>query len=231
MVVVNLIDLLRKSSVVGKLIPTLDIELDHNLRDCSTVLDLGCGPNSPVGALKYLTTRVGVEPFGPYVELARSRGTHDQFHQKLITELDFEPASFDAVIMIDVIEHMTEEDGLNALQLAEKWARKKVIINSPNGFIAQKSLDGNPLQEHKSGWSYSRMKELGYHSRGLAGPKWLRQEVEAETMGDDLMTSIRFRPRFFWFVIATLLQPIVYRIPQFAFSLMSVKSLSRTDNS
>jgi SAM-dependent methyltransferase len=230
-VVVNLIDLLRKSSVVGKLIPTLDIELDHNLRDCSTVLDLGCGPNSPVGALKYLTTRVGVEPFGPYVELARSRGTHDQFHQKLITELDFEPASFDAVIMIDVIEHMTEEDGLNALQLAEKWARKKVIINSPNGFIAQKSLDGNPLQEHKSGWSYSRMKELGYHSRGLAGPKWLRQEVEAETMGDDLMTSIRFRPRFFWFVIATLLQPIVYRIPQFAFSLMSVKSLSRTDNS
>ena len=231
MVVVNLIDLLRKSSVVGKLIPTLDTELDHNLRDCSTVLDLGCGPNSPVGALKYLTTRVGVEPFGPYVELARSRGTHDQFHQKLITELDFEPASFDAVIMIDVIEHMTEEDGLNALQLAEKWARKKVIINSPNGFIAQKSLDGNPLQEHKSGWSYSRMKELGYHSRGLAGPKWLRQEVEAETMGDDLMTSIRFRPRFFWFVIATLLQPIVYRIPQFAFSLMSVKSLSRTDNS
>ena len=231
MVVVNLIDLLRKSSVVGKLIPTLDIELDHNLRDCSTVLDLGCGPNSPVGALKYLTTRVGVEPFGPYVELARSRGTHDQFHQKLITELDFEPASFDAVIMIDVIEHMTEEDGLNALQLAEKWARKKVIINSPNGFIAQKSLDGNPLQEHKSGWSYSRMKELGYHSRGLAGPKWLRQEVEAETMGNDLMTSIRFRPRFFWFVIATLLQPIVYRIPQFAFSLMSVKSLSGTDNS
>lgn len=231
MVVVNLIDLLRKSSVVGKLIPTLDTELDHNLRDCSTVLDLGCGPNSPVGALKYLTTRVGVEPFGPYVELARSRGTHDQFHQKLITELDFEPASFDAVIMIDVIEHMTEEDGLNALQLAEKWARKKVIINSPNGFIAQKSLDGNPLQEHKSGWSYSRMKELGYHSRGLAGPKWLRQEVEAETMGDDLMTSIRFRPRFFWFVIATLLQPIVYRIPQFAFSLMSVKSLSGTDNS
>jgi SAM-dependent methyltransferase len=230
-VVVNLIDLLRKSSVVGKLIPTLDIELDHNLRDCSTVLDLGCGPNSPVGALKYLTTRVGVEPFGPYVELARSRGTHDQFHQKLITELDFEPASFDAVIMIDVIEHMTEEDGLNALQLAEKWARKKVIINSPNGFIAQKSLDGNPLQEHKSGWSYSRMKELGYHSRGLAGPKWLRQEVEAETMGNDLMTSIRFRPRFFWFVIATLLQPIVYRIPQFAFSLMSVKSLSGTDNS
>jgi SAM-dependent methyltransferase len=230
-VVVNLIDLLRKSSVVGKLIPTLDTELDHNLRDCSTVLDLGCGPNSPVGALKYLTTRVGVEPFGPYVELARSRGTHDQFHQKLITELDFEPASFDAVIMIDVIEHMTEEDGLNALQLAEKWARKKVIINSPNGFIAQKSLDGNPLQEHKSGWSYSRMKELGYHSRGLAGPKWLRQEVEAETMGDDLMTSIRFRPRFFWFVIATLLQPIVYRIPQFAFSLMSVKSLSGTDNS
>ena len=231
MVAVSLIELLRKSSIIGKLIPTLDTELDRNLRDCSTVLDLGCGPNSPVGALNYLSSRVGVEPFGPYLELAKSRGTHDQFHQKLITDLDFEPNSFDAVIMIDVVEHMTEEDGLNALRLAEKWARKKVIINSPNGYIPQKSLDGNSLQEHKSGWSYSKMKELGYVSRGLAGPKWLRQEVEAETMGDDLMTSIRFRPRFFWFVIATLLQPIVYRIPQFAFSLMSVKSLSGTDNS
>jgi SAM-dependent methyltransferase len=213
------------------LIPTLDTELDHNLRDCSTVLDLGCGPNSPVGVLKYLTTRVGVEPFGPYLELAKSRATHDQFHQKLITELDFEPASFDAVIMIDVIEHMTEEDGLNALRLAEKWARKKVIINSPNGFIPQKSLDGNPLQEHKSGWSFSRMKELGYVSRGLAGPKWLRQEVEAETMGEDLLTSIRFRPRLLWFFVATIFQPIVFRFPKFAFSLMSVKLLSGAGNS
>jgi len=230
-VVVIFVDLLRKSSAIGRLIPTLDTELGRNLRSCRTVLDLGCGPKSPLGALNHLEKRVGVEPFGPYLELAKASSTHDEFYQKLITDLDFEPESFDAVIMIDVIEHMTEEDGLVAMKLAENWARKKVIINSPNGFIAQKSLDGNPLQEHKSGWTYSRMKELGYHSRGLSGPKWLRQEVEAETMGDDLMTSIRFRPRFFWFVIATLLQPIVYRIPQFAFSLMSVKSLSRTDNS
>ncbi len=231
MVVMNIINFLRKSQTVGKIIPTLDTELDRNLRDCSTVLDLGCGPNSPVGALKHLTTRVGVEPFGPYFELAKSRNTHDQFHQKLITELDFEPRSFDAVIMIDVIEHMTEEDGLNALRLAEKWARKKVIINSPNGYISQKSLDGNPLQEHKSGWSFSKMKELGYISRGLAGPKWLRQEVEAETMGDDLLTSIRFRPKIFWFIVATLFQPIVFHYPKFAFSLMSVKSLDGTVNS
>ena len=231
MVAVSLIDVLRKSSIVGKLIPTLDTELDRNLRDCSTVLDLGCGPSSPVGALKYLTTRVGVEPFGPYLELAKARGTHDEFHQKLITDLDFGVASFDAVIMIDVIEHMTEEDGLNALRLAEKWARKKVIINSPNGYIPQKSLDGNPLQEHKSGWTYSKMKELGYVSRGLAGPKWLRQEVEAETMGDDLLTSIRFRPKMFWFIVATIFQPIVFRYPKFAFSLMSVKSLGGTVNS
>ena len=218
----KLIDFLRKSQTVGKIIPTLDTELRRNLKNCSTVLDLGCGPNSPLGALTHLSKRVGVEPFGPYLQSARNLGTHDEFHQKLITELDFEECSFDAVIMIDVIEHMTEEDGLNALRLAEKWASKKVIINSPNGFIPQKSLDGNPLQEHKSGWSFDRMKELGYNSRGLAGPKWMRQEVASDTMGDDLLTSIRFRPKIVWFIIATLLQPIVYRFPRFAFSLMSV---------
>jgi len=226
-----IIERLRKSENLTALIPTLDSELSKGLSDCSSVLDLGCGPNSPLGALKFVAKRVGVEPFGPYLELARARGTHDEFHQKLITDLDFEPNSFDAVIMIDVIEHMTEEDGLVAMKLAEKWARKKVVINSPNGFIAQKSLDGNPLQEHKSGWSYARMKEFGYVSRGLAGPKWLRQEVEAETMGDDLLTSIRFRPKMFWFIVATIFQPIVFRYPKFAFSLMSVKSLGGTVNS
>ena len=116
MVVVNLIDFLRKSSVIGKLIPTLDTELGRNLRNCQSVLDLGCRPNSPLGALATVSRRVGVEPFGPYLDLAKARGTHDEFHQKLITELDFEPNSFDAVIMIDVIEHMTEEDGLVALK-------------------------------------------------------------------------------------------------------------------
>ena len=72
-----------------------------------------------------------------------------------------------------------------------------MIVSSPNGFIKQKAVDNNPLQEHLSDWDYKKMKEMGFGCYGLAGLKFLRQEVQNDTMGDDLMTSIRFKPRFF----------------------------------
>jgi len=218
---------LKQSSILTKFIPTLESELARNLQGCSTVLDLGCGPSSPVATIPGLSRKVGVEPFEPYLNRAISNKTHDEFVCALISDLSFGQSEFDAVLLIDVIEHMSKEEALDVLALAEKWARKRVIINSPNGFVPQSALDGNPLQEHLSGWSFKEMRERGFMSRGLAGPKVLRQEVDAQTMGTSLLASIRFRPRFFWFAIAVLFQPIVYRIPRFAFSLMSVKELSK----
>jgi len=226
-VVTRIIEALRNSRVISFYIPTLDRELSKNLVGCETVLDLGCGPKSPLAKVRGLRRKFGVEAFGPYIETARLAQTHDEFAHAMIFDIDFPADSFDAVIMIDVLEHMTEEDGLRVLQLAEKWAAKKVIVNSPNGFIPQMALDGNDLQRHLSGWSHERMKGLGFRSRGLAGPKWLRQEVQSDTMGDDLLSSIRWEPKLFWFSVATLFQPIVYRLPKFAFSLMSVKNVER----
>jgi hypothetical protein len=168
---------------------------------------------------------VGVEPFGPYFERATRSRTHTQLIQKRIQELEFEPNSFDAVVMIEVLEHLSEADALEMLRLAQRWARRKIIVTSPNGFVPQAAIDGNPLQEHLSGWSYSRMRSMGFVSRGLAGLKILRQEVHSNTMGDDLLVSIRWRPRAFWFVIATLSQIITYYCPQLAFGLFSVKAV------
>lgn len=222
---VRAIDRLRYSEWLTRIIPTLDTELARNLSGCSTVLDLGCGPNSPISRINNLSRTIGVEPFEPYFDVAIRNNTHSELLMCTIAELDFADGSFDAVILIDVIEHMDHVDGLLTLEKAERWARKKVIVNSPNGFVPQKSLDGNPLQEHKSGWSFNQMRQLGYRSVGLSGPKILRHEVESNTMSNDLLTSIRFRPRLFWFIVAAILQPLTYRIPRIAFSLMSVKLL------
>lgn len=222
---VSAIDRLRFSGWLTRIIPTLDTELARNLDGCSTVLDIGCGPSSPISRIGNFTKTVGVEPFEPYFDAATRNQTHSELIMCTIAELDFADRSFDAVILIDVIEHMDHSDGLLTLEKAERWARKKVIVNSPNGFVPQKSLDGNPLQEHRSGWSFEQMRQLGYRSVGLSGPKILRHEVESSTMGNDLLTSIRFRPRLFWFIVAAILQPLTYRIPRVAFSLMSVKML------
>lgn len=211
------------NKIISKVLHTLVYNLQKELQDCKTVLDLGCGLSSPLQFCKNIKYSLGVEAFEPYLLESQKKKIHTQYSNQKIEELNFAENSFDAVIMIEVLEHLPENIGTEIVKKAEKWAKKKVIISSPNGFINQKEVDRNPLQKHLSGWDLSRMKKLGFESRGLAGWKFLRQEVENDTMGDDLTTSIRFRPKLFWFLIATLSQTMTYFFPRLAFELFSVK--------
>lgn len=219
-----MISTLYHNKLIARLFHTIVSELQTELKDCELVLDLGCGPSSPLQYCKNIKRSVGVEAFRPYLEESQKRKIHSEYLEKKIEDLDFPENSFDAVIMIEVLEHLPEKVGREILQRAEKWARKKVIISSPNGFIPQKAVDNNELQKHLSGWDNKKMKKLGFKTRGLAGLKILRQEVENDSMKDDLTTSIRFRPKIFWFIIASLSQILIYYVPERAFELFSVKN-------
>lgn len=227
----NLIKNLYHSPLLGRFFHTLNYCLQKELKDCESVLDLGCGPSSPIQYCKNIKYSIGVEVFLPYLEVSKKQKIHTIYLNKNINDIDFPNDSFDAVVMIEILEHLSEEEGLIIVKKAEKWALKKVIITSPNGFIPQIGLDNNPFQRHVSGWNYKTMKKLGYRINGLAGLKFLRQEVQNNIMCDDLTTSIRFKPRFFWFVIATLSQIITYYLPKYAFELFSVKNKVILDNS
>lgn len=208
---------------IGRFFHTLVFCLQQELSDCESVLDLGCGPSSPLQYCSNIRYSVGVEPFKPYLKRAKESNTHSRFICKKIENLDFSAKSFDAVIMIEVLEHLPEKAANNILFKAEKWAKKKVIVSSPNGFLSQKAIDGNQMQKHLSGWNFEKMKKLGFKVKGLAGLKVLRTEVQNETMGDDLTTSIKYKPKKVWFVIAGLSQILTFYFPFLAFELFSVK--------
>lgn len=214
------------SPVVGAIFHTTAFCLQRELADCETVLDLGCGPESPVSRCMNIKHSVGVEAFAPYFERAKANHTHNELLNEKIQNLKFEPNAFDAVVMIEVIEHLADADAEDVLRLAEMWARKKVIVTSPNGFVAQKAVDDNPLQAHLSGWDLDRMKSRGFRSKGLLGLKVLRQEVHGGTMAGDLLATMRFRPRVFWFFVSSLSQIVTYYVPRLAFGLFSVKTKS-----
>ncbi len=74
-----------------------------------------------------------------------------------------------------------------------------------------------------SGWDFKDMKSMGYTSVGLAGLKYLRTEVEVESMNNDLTASIKYKPKKLFFIIATLSQIFCYYFPKIAFLLFSVK--------
>jgi SAM-dependent methyltransferase len=219
----KLISKLYHNPVVSFVFPTVVHCLQRELSDCKTVLDLGCGPDSPIQFCKNVKYSVGVEIFDKYLKESKKKKIHNKYLKKNILDLDFEENSFDAVILIEVLEHLPPAIGRKIIKNAGKWAKKKLVITSPNGFVEQKAVDNNPWQKHLSGWDYKKMRSLGFKSRGLAGLRSLRQEVENDTMGDDLMSSIRLKPRVFWFFIASLSQSFVYWIPGLAFELFSVK--------
>ena len=220
----NLVSSIYHNKLFETIFPTHVYVLKQELKDWQSVLDLGCGPDSPLQYCTNVQHSVGVEAFQPYLEESKKKQIHSEYVSKKIRDLDFEENSFDAVIMLEVIEHLEEQEGLEVLKKLEKWARKKVIISTPNGFFPQKVVDNNPMQVHLSGWDIPKIKSLGFNRfKGLAGLKYLRAEIDHDTMGDDLFISIKYKPKFFWFIIATLSQILTYRLPNLAFGLFCVK--------
>lgn len=222
----SLIQKLYNNNILSKLFHTSVYCLKNELQDCESVLDLGCGPSSPLQYCTNINYSVGIETFVPYLEESKKKKIHTEYLCSNIEKLSFPNNSFDAVIMIEVLEHLPEKSGLELLAKSVRWAKKKVIVSSPNGFISQKEIDNNPFQRHLSGWDYQKMSHLGFKIYGLAGLKLLRQEVQNNTMGNDITTSIRFWPKPLWFIVAALSQIATYYIPWIAFELFSVKNIS-----
>lgn len=190
--------------------------LVKELRGCDSILDLGCGKDS---AVKFIDAsyKVGVDSFKPYIEESRKKKIHHKYIIKDITKLKIKPKSFDAVVALDVIEHLNKKDGLNLIKNMERWAREKIIIFTPNSFLRQEEYDENVLQVHRSGWTVKEFRKLGFKVYGISGLKILRKEK----------AELKFKPTWFWSVISHLSQKFTFYFPDIAFQLFAVKEIEK----
>jgi hypothetical protein len=188
--------------------------LRKELQNCTTVLDLGCSRNSPIQFCS-VPYSVGVELFEPYLEESKRKGIHNQYIKADIRKLSFKQNSFDAVLALDVLEHLSNEESYELIEKMEEWAKKKVIIFTPNGFVWQNGYDNNPLQIHKSGGSVSELKNIGFKVYGINGYKILR----------GYNAEIKFKPRLFWMIISDFTQKFTYLFSKYAFQLFCVKTI------
>jgi len=188
--------------------------LNRELKNCRTVIDLGCGSNSPIAGM-CITYSVGVDLSKICLLEAKSKGIYDECVWMDVRSLGFRFKSFDCAVALDVLEHVEKSEGFQMLEEIEKIAREKVIVQTPNGFVLQK--DGSPLQIHRSGWGVDDFLKRGYTVRGMAGLKILRGE----------RAQLRFKPKIFWAVISGITQFIVYRFSRFAYHLFSVRLPNR----
>ena len=192
--------------------------LEEAVGDVESLLDVGCGANSPLGRFKRRPQRtVGVDLHEPSLERSRAAGTHDEYRILDVMTIadEFGPDSFDAVVAFDLLEHLSAEDGRNLIAAMEQVARRRVVLLTPNGFVPQDEYDDNPLQAHRSGWTAEELKALGFEVRGLNGLRFLRGE----------QGTPRWRPARVWGRIAAASEPIAYTRPKAAFHLLASKSV------
>lgn len=192
--------------------------LRTHLNGYTSVLDVGCGSNSALQFVRLPMYKVGIDLYKKSVNVSKQKHIHDDYVIGDVRTLSkfFKRKSFDAVICIDVIEHLTTSEGLQLVKQMELIARRRVIFLTPNGFYHQHALEGNPHQVHKSGWRSALFRKMGYRVRGLRGLRILRDDH----------ASIKLRPWFFWGAITFISEILFYPFPELCFDIIATKTLS-----
>ena len=111
-------------------------------------------------------------------------------------------------------EHCPLKDDRDILlEKMEQWARKRIVITVPNGYVWQDDYDDNPFQEHRSGWSADDLRNLGFEVSGLLGWRRLR----------GYRGTVKYRPTFMWTRASAWSQRVAKHCPELAFWLLAVK--------
>ncbi|CAD6492193.1 MAG: Methyltransferase domain protein [Candidatus Argoarchaeum ethanivorans] len=134
------------------------------------ILELACGRGETMKILqsnKHKFYSVGADIFESDLKEAKRNKTHDEYVLCDVRKLPFKENSFDIVLCMELIEHFERENGMKLIEEMEKIAKKQVIITTPVGFLQQDPCDGNPHQEHKSGYYPFEFKKVGYNVSGF----------------------------------------------------------------
>jgi hypothetical protein len=189
--------------------------LGDALAQLESVADIGCGPASHVLAVNGPRLRILCDAYRANLTPNNDQGTFPLLGDA--RALPLKDKSVDGITLLQIIEHLPKEEGVALLCAAERVARKVVVVTTPNGFVEQGKIDGNPYQEHHSGWSIEELRNRGYKVFGYEGLKAVRKRGTSQ---------LRW-PRFIWMMLGRfgLSAPILKRYPALAFQLFAIKNL------
>jgi len=184
-------------------------------KNCESVLNIGCGHDFPLQA-RSIPFSVGVEIYGPSLKKSRELKIHTHYIYGDARSVNFKPGSVDTVTLIEVLEHLTKEEGIELIKKMETWAVKRVIITTPNGYVEQDEYDNNPYQIHRSGWSVSDFKHLGYTVKGILGIKIFLSQF----------ARVKYHPVPFWTGLIYLTGLLTCIIPRIDYRIIAYKDIN-----
>jgi len=190
-----------------------------------TILDLGCGGGAP---MRFINRHkhfycVGLDIYRPWLSDAKSHERHSDYVMCDIRKLPIEEKSFDIVLCLEALEHLTKEEGRQLLKDMETIARRQVIITTPVGkFPQHPALNDNPYEEHTSSWRPVEFGLYGYKVRGYGLPLF----GGAHGLLARLPEPLRSVRRVIWLLAST----ISYFVPAVAGWMVCIKQIEHEDN-
>jgi SAM-dependent methyltransferase len=136
----------------------LEFVLRH-LEGCSSVLDAGCNTGKYLLRIKSRRPDIVTAALDAH-EPALAQATADRKILGAMPDALWRCPSADAVLCLDVIEHLSRDDGFRSLGEFAGLAKKKIVVFTPWGFQPQES--DNPWMTHKSGWEPEDFEREGY---------------------------------------------------------------------
>jgi len=133
------------------------LERPPGLIECKSVLDVGAGVR-PMTWYKP-ERHVCMEPYHPYCRVLEDAGltVMESTAPDGLEVLQLLKREFEAVYLLDVIEHLGKVSGRRTLELAKGLATVQVVVYTPDGFKEQTSdawgYGGDYWQTHRSGWT------------------------------------------------------------------------------
>ena len=127
------------------------------LIECDVVLDLGCGIR-PIDWYEP-EQHICVDAHLPYLERIAATGEgYRCVHGNALDVLrGIKPGTVGAIYCLDMIEHLTRDEGAELVRLMLLAQPRQIVIFTPNGFMEQESdcwgLGGDHWQKHRSGWT------------------------------------------------------------------------------
>lgn len=196
--------------------------LKKSIGNTNTILDLGCGDGLLMGFLskgeKWQIT--GIDIYQRAVANARKSNIYVKVIKgdllKTIRNNNLK-SKYDVVFLSQVIEHITRNEGEKILDEIEKLSRKRIVVETPRGFMEEphEFLNGNPYQVHKSGWSIEDFTSRGYQVNGVGFlPIWSHYGLGRNA---NIFRTIISN------IISYLMSPVVYFFPTLGVSIIAIK--------
>jgi ubiquinone/menaquinone biosynthesis C-methylase UbiE len=139
------------------------------------VLDVACGCGGWYPTLPFDCEWIGLDIWLPYLWEQRFQARN--LIRGTATHLPVRPHRFDLVLCIEILEHLTRDDGARMLDEAKRVAKRAVIVTTPTDPLlrhGQEAINGNPYERHTTATSSSHLASLGFkvHKIRTSDEKW-----------------------------------------------------------